>query len=71
MAFHNGPNYDYNFVIKELGKELEGEFNCLGENTEKKTFSVPVTEIKIIYKNGKETTKTISYRLQFIDSANK
>ena len=27
-AFHNGSNYDYHFIIKELAKEL-------GENTEK------------------------------------
>ena len=40
---HNGSNYDYRFIIKELAQELEGEFECLGENTEKcKTFSVPI-----------------------------
>ena len=72
VAFHNGSNYDYNFVIKEPRKEFEGEFHCLEENTEEnKAFSVPVTEVKRIYKNGKEPTKTISYRLQFINSANK
>ena len=26
---------NYHFIVKELGKEFEGEFNCLGENTEK------------------------------------
>ena len=64
---HNGSNYDYHFIIKELVKEFEGEFNCLGENTKKcKTFSVPITkEVKSIDKNGKEITKAISYRLQF------
>ena len=42
-VFHNGSNYDYHFIIKELAKEFEGEFNCEGENTEKyKIFSVPV-----------------------------
>ena len=36
-------NYDYHFIIKELAEEFEGEFNCLGENTEKFiTFSVPI-----------------------------
>ena len=30
-VFHNGSNYDYHFIIKELEKEFEGEFNCLGE----------------------------------------
>ena len=32
-------------MIKELAKEFEAKFNCLGENTEKyKTFSVPITK---------------------------
>ena len=63
-------NYDYHFIIKELAKEFEEIFNCLAENTEKcKTFLVPVTgEVKRIDKNGKETTKTIFYKLQFIES---
>ena len=45
--------------------------NYLGENTEKyNTFSVFITkEVKRIGKNGEETAKTISYKLQFIDSA--
>ena len=52
-------------------KEFEGEFNCLGENTEKyKTFSLPISrEVKRIGKNGKEIAKTISYRLKSIDIA--
>ena len=71
MIFHNGSNYHYHFIIKELAKEFEEEFNCLGENTKKyKPFSVPITkEIKRIDKNGEEITKTISYKLQFIDGA--
>ena len=43
VVFHNGLNYDYLFIIKELANEFEGQFECLGENTEKyKTFSVPI-----------------------------
>ena len=43
MVFYNELNYDYYFIIKELRKKIEGEFNCLGENTEtSKTFSVPI-----------------------------
>ena len=39
VVFHNGSNYDYHFIMKELVKEFEGEFECLGENTGKyKTF---------------------------------
>ena len=35
IVFHNGSIYDYHFIIKQLAKELEGKFECLGENTEK------------------------------------
>ena len=43
IVFHNGSIYDYHFIIKELVKEYEGNFECLGENTEKYiTFSVPI-----------------------------
>ena len=41
--FHNGSTYDYHFIIRELVKEFEGNFECLRENTEKYiTFSVPI-----------------------------
>ena len=43
VVFHNGSTYDYHFIIKELAKEFECNFECLGENTEKYiTFSVPI-----------------------------
>ena len=35
VMFHNGSTYNYHFIIKELAEEFEGEFKCLGENTEK------------------------------------
>ena len=35
VVFHNGSTYDYHFIIKELVKEFEGNFEYLGENTEK------------------------------------
>ena len=35
IVFHNGSIYDYHFIIKELVKEFEGNFECLGKNTEK------------------------------------
>ena len=35
VVFHNGSTYGYHFIIKELVKELECNFECLGENTEK------------------------------------
>ena len=43
VVFHNSSTYDYHFIIKELAQEFEGQFECLGEKTEKYfTFSVPV-----------------------------
>ena len=42
-VFHNGFTYDYHFIIKELAKEFDGQFERLEENTEKYiTFSVPI-----------------------------
>ena len=29
VMFHNGSNYDYHFIIKELAEEFEGQFECL------------------------------------------
>ena len=41
--FHNRSTYDYHYVIKKLAEEFKGDFECLGENTEKYiTFSVPL-----------------------------
>ena len=63
VVFHNGSIYDYHFIIKELVKEFEGNFDCLGENTEKYiTFSVPLKK-KIENKNLE-----ITYKIKFIDS---
>ena len=32
IVFHNGSNYDYYFIIKELGEEFKRQFTRLGEN---------------------------------------
>ena len=71
MAFYNGSNYDYQFIIKVLEGEFEKQFICLGGNTGKYiTFAVLIEkEVTKIDKNREETTKNISYILQFIDSA--
>ena len=71
IIFHNGSNYDYHFVVKQLAKEFERQFTYLGENTEKYiTFSVPIEkEATRVDKNRKEIIKTISYRMKFTDSA--
>ena len=64
VVFHNGSTYGYHFIIKELVKEFDGNFECLGENTEKYiTFSVP---LKKEIKNNKIIE--ITYKIKFIDS---
>ena len=70
IVFHDGSNYDYHFIIKDLAEEFKKQLSCLGENTEKYiTFTVPIEkEVTRIDKNGEEITKNISYILQFIDS---
>ena len=30
VVFHNGSNYDYHFIIKELAGEFKKQFTCLG-----------------------------------------
>ena len=63
VIFHNGSTYDYHFIKKELACEFEGNFECLGENTEKYiTFSVPIKK-RIENKNI-----DITYKIKFIDS---
>ena len=63
VVFHNGSTYNYHFIIKELLKEFDGNFECLGENTEKYiTFSVPIKK-KIENKDIE-----ITYKIKFIDS---
>ena len=43
IVFHNSSTYDNHFIIKELVREFDGNFEFLGENTEKCiTFSVPL-----------------------------
>ena len=63
VVFDNGSTFDYHFIIKELVKEFDGNFECLGENTEKYiTFSVPIKK-KIENKDIE-----ITYKIKFIDS---
>ena len=71
IAFHNGSNYDYHFIIKKSVEELKIQFTCLGKKTVKYiTFTVRIRkEVTRIDKNEEEVTKNISYILQLIDSA--
>ena len=67
--FHNGSTYDYHFIIKELAEEFEGEFECLGENTEKYiTFSVPIKKETTKKDNDNDKNIKISYKIKFINS---
>ena len=62
VVFHNGSTYDNHFIIKQLAKEFDGQFECLGENAEKYiTFSVPIEK-------ELDNSKTITYKLKFTDS---
>ena len=62
IVIHNGSTYNYHFIIKVLAEEFGGQFECLGENTEKYiTFSVPI-------KKELDSGKTITYKIKFIDS---
>ena len=71
VVFHNGSNYDYQFIIKELANEYKGQFECLGENSERyKTLSIPIgKEVTKIDKVGNESVLTIPCKIIFIDSA--
>ena len=62
VMFHNDSTYDNHFIIKELAKEFEGQFECLGENTKKNiTLSVSINKE---LDNG----KSIKYKIKFVDS---
>ena len=62
IVFDHGWTYDYHFIIKKLAEEFKGDFECLGENTEKYiTFSVPL-------KKENDNGNKITYKLKFIDS---
>ena len=58
LVFHNGSNYDYYFIIKELVNKFEWKFEYFGENTGKdKNVSVPIE---------KEVTKTDKHRIKMV-----
>ena len=60
VIIHNGSNYDFHLLIKDLAKGFKSDICCLGENTEKYiSFSVPIHTKKI-------NKETITYTLEFI-----
>ena len=45
VVVHNGSTYECHFIIKQLAEDFKGQFECLGENTEKYiTFLVPIVK---------------------------
>ena len=41
VVLQDKSDYDYHFIIKELIEEVDGQLECLGENTKKQiTFSI-------------------------------
>ena len=69
IVLYSESNYSHHFIIKKVAEEFEGYFTCLGENTENRIDSKIEKEVIRSDKNEKEITKTISHRLQFINSA--
>ena len=63
VVFHNGSTYDYHFIIKELVKEFDGNFECLDENTEKYITLAARIKKKIENKNLE-----LTYKIKFMDS---
>ena len=58
IVFHNGSNYDYHFIIKELAEEFKKQFTCLGKNTEKCiAFTVPIEKKEELIKMEKKIQK--------------
>ena len=61
-VFRNGSNYDYHFMIKELLKEFEEHFKCLGKKNRKIKIFFCSNRKKVtkIDKNSNESVVTIS-----------
>ena len=68
VAFHNGSNYDYHIIVKELAEKLIKKNTCLGQNTEIYiTFTVPREKILELIKMEKNLYKKyLTYYSLFI-----
>ena len=61
-VFYYGSVYDNHLIIKEVAEGFEGQFECLGENTEQYiNFTVPI-------KKQLDNGESITYKIKFIDS---
>ena len=62
VKIHNRSTFDYHFIIRKLAEEFKGQFEWLGENTEKYiTFSIPI-------KKENDNGKTITYKTKYSDT---
>ena len=62
VVFHNGFTFDNHFIIKQLAKEFDGQFECSGENAEKYiTFSVSI-------KKELDNSQAITCKLKFMNN---
>ena len=60
LVFHNGSTYDYHFIIEELAKEFNGQFECLGEKSEKYiTFFCTIKKKKLKFMDGVRCMSTL------------
>ena len=50
VVFRNVSTYDYHFIITQLAKEFEGQFECLGENSDKFIFQFQLKNNLIMVK---------------------
>ena len=66
LVLHNGSKYDNHLIIKQLGKDFNGYFSCIGENTEK-YISFSITFIKE-NANSNKKKKPDANSLRFSDS---
>ena len=69
-VFHNGSNYYYHFIIKELENKFDRKFEYPCKITKKwKTFFFPIErKCHKIDKDENESVITLSHKIKFIDS---
>ena len=61
VKIHSGSKYNYHFLTKELAEEFKGQFQCLGENTEK------YIALSVSIEKENDNGKTITYKIKFVD----
>ena len=71
VVSHNSSKYDYQFIMKELAYDFEGQFECHGKITEKyKKFSIPIEKgFRKDYEDSNEDITIVSYKIKLIARA--